>query len=407
MGPEPPSATTRSACQPVAALAVAQALSWSGKSVSVDSTKASQAASSRRRRSRSASMRWASGWLIVREAPLGAGASSSHPPQGVDEAAPAARQALGCGSQHDAPRRRTLHPDRSEAALVLVEPVSGLARPRRLALAGQVHAAQLDGRRRPPAGRRGWPSSARRCIVPGSVRRARRPRRRSRRWRGCRPAGRGRGRPRAGRRARPRAGAPGRRRAGRASRAGSRCPSCSADAQDLGTLAHEDDELLEPLAGHVVLHPGAGALGGAHALARRLGEAREEGRPRPMPGRKSRRMTWMDGSRPSADARSRPRPWPPPRRGRPGAPGPGRGRGPPGVVPSRPGRRPARPPTAPSSSRWAGPRRTMASTPGSPGVRRSSRQRHVAVVEGQEAWLVAQAGTVGGPGRRLHDVAAR
>ena len=49
------------------------------------------------------------------------------------------------------------------------------------------------------------------------------------------------------------------------------------DAQDLGTLAHEDHELLEPLAGHVVLHPGPAALGGAHALARRLGEARQEG----------------------------------------------------------------------------------------------------------------------------------
>ena len=46
MGPEPPSATTRSARQPVAALAVAQALSWSGKSVSEASTKASQAAAS-------------------------------------------------------------------------------------------------------------------------------------------------------------------------------------------------------------------------------------------------------------------------------------------------------------------------------------------------------------------------
>ncbi len=177
------------------------------------------------------------------------------------------------------------------------------------------------------------------------------------------------------------------------------------DAQDLGTLAHEDHELLEPLAGHVVLHPGPVALGGAHALARRLGEAREEGLL--VDARWEVETHHVDGGLEAfADVEA----------GRVhGRLLGGVGRalrvqeevaGPPESCPVGQGGGPRgrRPPILVEMGRAATHDGLHAGQPGRPA---QGRQRHVAVVEGQEAWLVAKAGAVGRPGRRLHDMATR
>ena len=167
MGPDPPSATTRSACQPVAALAVAQALSWSGKSVSVDSDEGVPGCGVIAQAIEVCLHRWASGWLSWMRPRSGPAWLSSHPPQGIDEAAPAARQALGCGSQHDPPRRRPVDPD--------------APRSRACARRGRVRARPACGGRRcpgrstPPSSMAGAPSrrasrmavQRSRCMVPG------------------------------------------------------------------------------------------------------------------------------------------------------------------------------------------------------------------------------------------------
>ena len=145
------------------------------------------------------------------------------------------------------------------------------------------------------------------------------------------------------------------------------------------------------------------ALGGAHALARRLGEAREEGLL--VDVRSEVETHHVDGGLEAlADAEA----------------GRVHGRLPGGVgralrvqeevagtLASRPvgqggGPRGRRRPILVEVGRSATHGGLDAGQPGRPTQRR---QRHVAVVEGQEAWLVAKARAVGRPGRRLHDMA--